>query len=183
MCQCNAPLENIAFCSQCGALTKLSLTSPFKAFGLPGLFNVDLALLNHTYLKLQKKLHPDRFVDNPEEKELAQGYSSYINSAYQLLRDPIQRADLLLQDFPPISLSHQSLMDQMEKREYLNSISSSAKDLFSFAQKVRQEIDTRENQMSLFFENKEMEKAAYCLGHLKYLYRLKQEILVREERL
>lgn len=182
MCACKAPLENLAFCSQCGALNPVSLISPFYAFGLSESFNIDLSHLHHIYLKLQTKLHPDRFSHNLEAKKLAQQYSAYLNEAYQALKDPLKRARILLKDLPPISLSPQELREQMEKREYLNSISSET-DLAIFLDEITQQITRIEKKMSDFFAEKEIEKAHHTLVSLTYLYRLKAETLSRQERL
>ena len=44
------------------------MTNPFAIFDLPVAFNVDQSLLSERYLVLQKRLHPDNFVTDLEQK-------------------------------------------------------------------------------------------------------------------
>ena len=179
MCTCQAPLENIAFCSQCVALNSIEPTSPFQVFGLQESFFIDRSFLNKIYFDLQNKLHPDRFSSHDEERALAEHYSSYLNWAYQVLKDPFKRAEILLKDFPS-SVSQIDLMEQMEKHEYLESLSS-RDTLSAFESRIMEEKNKIENEMVDFFKEKNHEKAKYCLARFKYFDRLLREVLVKKE--
>lgn len=177
MCTCQASLENLAFCSQCGALNIVELTSPFGVFGLEEVFSIDISFLTQLYLNLQNKLHPDRFSHNEEEKKLAEKYSSYLNGAYHVLKNPLKRAEVLLKDFST-SFSQLDLVEQIEKREWLESLSS-LEALSNFEKNMREEKNKTESEMAFFFKEENKEKAHLCLIKLKYIYRLLEEISIK----
>lgn len=69
----------------------------FALFGLKPNFDIDLSQLKHTYRQLQKKFHPDNFVNRvKEEQVLALSVSAHINNAYSTLASPLERALLML---------------------------------------------------------------------------------------
>ena len=57
----------------------------FELFNLEVDFNIDLNKLKKNYFILQKKYHPDKFKEGDES-------SSFINSAFIKLKDPLSRA-------------------------------------------------------------------------------------------
>ena len=70
----------------------------FAVFGLPRKLSVDLTLLEQKFLQLSWKLHPDNFVNAPEqERELSLKKSSELNDGYRALRDPLRRIEHLLE--------------------------------------------------------------------------------------
>ena len=52
--------------------------------------------LTRAYRGLARRIHPDRFIDSPHKSETATRVSARLNQAYQVLRDPVRRADSLL---------------------------------------------------------------------------------------
>jgi molecular chaperone HscB len=73
-------------------------TDYFAVFGLPRKLAVDMAALEQKFLQLSWKLHPDNFVNSPEqERELSLRKSSELNDAYRVLRDPLSRVEYLLE--------------------------------------------------------------------------------------
>ena len=73
------------------------MNNPFALFDLPVAFQVDAALLNERYLALQKSLHPDNFsAASAQEQRLAIQKSAEINDALRGLKDPIERADSII---------------------------------------------------------------------------------------
>ncbi len=107
----------------------------FDVFSLPQGWVVDLGELDIRFLKLQQQFHPDRFANNSEiEKRRAVQMASMINQAYETLKNPLSRAQYLLQllDFDVAQESHitsdaQFLMDQMLLREALSDLKSDPK--------------------------------------------------------
>lgn len=97
----------------------------FKLFGLKPLFNIELAVLESNYRKLQSETHPDRFVTaSPAEKLSSMQQATFANEAYQCLKSPASRAEYLLElhGIKAISQSNTAmpadfLMQQMEWRE------------------------------------------------------------------
>lgn len=69
----------------------------FAVFELPQKLRLDTSALEKQFYTLSRKLHPDRFVNRPEEEQdEALRRSSRLNDAYRTLRDPVQRTQHLL---------------------------------------------------------------------------------------
>jgi molecular chaperone HscB len=69
----------------------------FAIFGLPRKLWIETGALEQKFLQLSWKLHPDNFVNAPEqERELSLKRSSELNDAYRTLRDPVGRVEYLL---------------------------------------------------------------------------------------
>ncbi len=70
----------------------------FEYFNQPVQFPVDLTALHQAQLALQAELHPDRFVNgSDQEKRLSVQKASMVNEAYQTLKEPVKRAQYLLE--------------------------------------------------------------------------------------
>jgi len=99
----------------------------FQLFGLETKFAVDNSQLTQAYQKLQKSVHPDRFAHgSSQEQALAVQKSAMINDAFQILKNPIKRAEYMLVErganLPNEQASFKDnsfLMRQMELREML----------------------------------------------------------------
>ena len=69
----------------------------FELFGLNIEVSLELEELNKKYLILQAKFHPDKFINSSNmEKSLATRNSTYINDAYNTLKDLVSRVDYIL---------------------------------------------------------------------------------------
>ncbi len=69
----------------------------FAVFGLPRKLWIEMSALEQKFLQMSWKLHPDNFVNAPEqERELSLKRSSELNDAYRTLRDPVVRVEYLL---------------------------------------------------------------------------------------
>lgn len=100
----------------------------FTRFGLKPAFDIDTEKLEKLYLNLQRNLHPDRFAaKSAKERAIAEGHSSDLNRAFEILDDPLRRAIYLL-DFlgqRPTAGTEQTvedkelLMEMLERREKL----------------------------------------------------------------
>jgi len=97
----------------------------FELFGLPPRFRVEAAELERAYRELQRNVHPDRYAGAPDhEKRLALQASARVNEAYRTLKDPVARAEYLLQISgvdataeTDTRLPVDFLMRQLERRE------------------------------------------------------------------
>ena len=59
----------------------------FQLFEIKKNFNVDTNILEKNYFELQKKFHPDKYVNATDhEKRLSLQITSYINEAYETLK-------------------------------------------------------------------------------------------------
>ncbi|MFQ6047841.1 MAG: Fe-S protein assembly co-chaperone HscB [Phycisphaerae bacterium] len=66
--------------------------------GLPRRYDIDLERLQRRFVELARLVHPDYFADcGPEGRLAAMHNSARINQAYQTLRDPLGRAEYLLE--------------------------------------------------------------------------------------
>jgi molecular chaperone HscB len=108
----------------------------FHFFGLNQQFNLDLPALDQTYLAVQKEVHPDRHARGSDtEQRLAMQMATFANTAYQTLKNPIQRGLYLCmlhgvdaQLETNTAMPAAFLMKQMEWRE---SLDEQAEDLSS----------------------------------------------------
>ncbi|VEI45001.1 co-chaperone HscB [Actinobacillus equuli] len=74
------------------------MNNPFALFDLPVQFELDNALLSERYLALQKQLHPDNFASRSSAEQLAAVQKSAdVNAALQTLKDPILRAEAIIE--------------------------------------------------------------------------------------
>ena len=99
----------------------------FELFGVPISYRLDTALVAERYRALQHALHPDRYAAaGDSEKRLSMQASTRINEAFQVLKDPLERARYLLSlhtgEFGgenETTGDKAFLMEQMELREAL----------------------------------------------------------------
>ena len=69
----------------------------FALFGLPRRFALDEAQLGRRYHEIQTQVHPDKHAHlSDAEQRLAMQWTTRINEAYQVLRNPLARAKYLL---------------------------------------------------------------------------------------
>ncbi|MEK6619211.1 MAG: Fe-S protein assembly co-chaperone HscB, partial [Nitrospirota bacterium] len=70
----------------------------FTCLGRPRLLNIDLGVLEAKYYELSRVFHPDFFQNKTEsEQAISLGNSALLNTAYRTLKDPIRRAEYLIQ--------------------------------------------------------------------------------------
>lgn len=99
----------------------------FELFGLEPVFEIDFSALQIAQQDLQASYHPDRFVGASEqEKRISVQMASWVNQAYDTLRDPVKRARYMLElsgaDLPDDSATTSDtefLMEQIELREQI----------------------------------------------------------------
>ena len=85
------------FCPHCSKIQPPPGGDFFQVFGLQRAFQVDLAVLEHEFHRLSRKVHPDRFAragDNERQWSLAD--TALLNDAYRTLKDPLHRTEYLL---------------------------------------------------------------------------------------
>ena len=73
-------------------------TDRFAVLGLPRKFEVDLAAAEAAYKDLSRQLHPDRFAKaDPRARKAALARTVEINDAWRTVKDPVRRAEYLLE--------------------------------------------------------------------------------------
>ncbi|HUX44008.1 MAG TPA: Fe-S protein assembly co-chaperone HscB [Terracidiphilus sp.] len=89
--------ESELFCSHCSKIQPPPGGDYYTVFGLTPQLDVDLAVLEHEFHRLSRKLHPDRFARAAEiEKQWSLADTALLNDAYRTLRDPLHRTEYLL---------------------------------------------------------------------------------------
>jgi molecular chaperone HscB len=96
-CGAGAPTE-VHFCPQCERILALTRHGDyFSFFGLPRKLVVDLADLDQRFRTLSRQFHPDYYCGASGPERLASlERASYLNDAYRVLRQPLDRAEYLL---------------------------------------------------------------------------------------
>ena len=102
----------------------------FQLFAIEEHFTIDLNALSTVYQNLQKAVHPDKFAHaSAQEQLISVQKSAQINDAYQILKQPLKRAEYLLTlrgvDMPNEQHTFGDtsfLMRQMELREMLEDV-------------------------------------------------------------
>ena len=93
------------------------MSDPFALLRLEPTFFLDSKVLEKAYFEAQRKAHPDQFAQaSPEVKAQAASHSTAINQAYLLLKDPLKRATILLEQagVEPLSSDPAFLAQVME---------------------------------------------------------------------
>jgi len=135
----------------------------FELFGLPVGFVLDTRALAERYRELQRAVHPDRFASaSDQEQRLALQQATRVNEAYETLRNPLRRAQYLLQlrgiDSDGETATTRDagfLMQQMELREALAGVRDAADpeaELDALMREIRQMIDKEVAQLAVQFE-------------------------------
>jgi len=70
----------------------------FELLGLPRSYRIDESALSSRYRAVSRNIHPDRFAGADDEMQsIALRLSAAVNRAYEVLRDPLLRAEYLLE--------------------------------------------------------------------------------------
>jgi molecular chaperone HscB len=169
----------------------------FELFGMPVGFIVDGDSLAERYRELQRVIHPDRYASASEqERRLSMQGASFINQAYETLKDPIARGGYLL-SLNGIEMDAQKestqdmafLMEQMELREALAEIHTQEdpyEAVLEMREKISKQINTLVAQMAVQFEDdtpEQLEEAREILRKMRFLQKLRQEIEATEAEL
>ena len=96
-CGAGAPAQ-VHFCPQCDRILTLTRHGDyFSFFGLPRKLSIDLADLDVRFRALSRQFHPDYFYNATTPERLASlERASYLNDAYRVLKQPLDRAEYLL---------------------------------------------------------------------------------------
>lgn len=162
----------------------------FELFGLPIQYELDGSLISSKFRDLQRTFHPDNFATASErDRLLSVQKAAQINDAYQVLKQPIARAEyiLLLNGFD-IKGEQRTLqdplflMEQMELREELEEITSED-DLFDFDNKVSKMYKKNLLDVKKELDESLWEQATDRVRKLKFIAKLKNEIERVEDKL
>lgn len=96
---CSRPMDSPVCCQACHTLYPVDTSEDhFRLFGLPRQYEIDTADLHRRFLSISRNIHPDLFGSQTTEmRALALRLSAQVNEAYEILRDPLLRAEYLLE--------------------------------------------------------------------------------------
>lgn len=172
------------FCGACGAVQPPGALDHFRRLGLGRSFAVDTAELDRRYFALQRQLHPDRFMKKTaRERAVSQSQAASLNEAYEILRDPLDRAVYLLRlqgiELEPASGQTISdpalLMEAMEMREALSE-AADAEAVQAVATQVEADRKVALDLLGRAFAGGDAKAARAQTLRLKYLTKLAEDI-------
>ena len=99
MCwHCQSEVSGEYFCDRCVKVQPVSKEMDyFTCFGFPRRLTIDPNKLEVKFYELSRAFHPDFYQNKSEtEQAISLANAATLNTAYRTLRDPIQRAEYLL---------------------------------------------------------------------------------------
>lgn len=139
-----------------------------------GAFEIDTRHLRKEFLKLQQRVHPDKFSHDEKKRQIAEGTSSLLNKAYTTLQQPLSRAEYLLELQGQESagegdkltdnkvlmtvMGAQEAVEEAQSEDDLIQVKAEAKDL------IKSEIQT----LSEVFAKEDYERARESAVKLRY---------------
>ena len=169
----------------------------FELFGLPVSFDVDTDDLTSRYRELQRRVHPDKFANAPDqERRLSLQMTALVNEAYQTLMDPVRRGRYLLSlrgvdmdGETDTAMDPAFLMEQMELREQLEEVRQVAnpgKQLVELANRIDQRMQETIDRLRSALErdsSQETRHARNLVREMQFLQKMHHEIGNLEEEL
>ncbi|MBT8571980.1 Fe-S protein assembly co-chaperone HscB [Polynucleobacter paneuropaeus] len=157
----------------------------FCFFGLKEQFKIDLSALDQAYLSIQKEVHPDRHARGSEtEQRIAMQMATLANTAYQTLKNPIQRGLYLCQLHgvdakleTNTAMPAAFLMKQMEWRENLDDQAEDLPALETMMEEVEQsKAETLAEITQAIDGTKNYQRAAELLRGLLFIDKFAVEL-------
>lgn len=159
------------------------MQSLFDILGLPAAFELNLKTLEQAYFTAQRACHPDRFIGKPEADRLAAiGKSQLVNDAYETLKNPLTRAEHLLDLQGIHALSDDAkvppeiLMEMMDLRERIFDAGSDGAELAAIVGEVKTLANENIKTLSAAFEAKDYVSATHETIRLQYLGKAMEEV-------
>ncbi|GAC1353077.1 MAG: Fe-S protein assembly co-chaperone HscB [Polyangiales bacterium] len=183
----------------------MATLDPFATLGLPRQFALDMKGLRDRHLDLSRALHPDRYASSPSaERRLSLSRAIEVNEAFRTLRDPIARAEALLQleglgaeigETREPKASGDFLMQVLESREQLEEAraSKSKEAVQAVLHDARAQFAAVEEELARMLDealsatevdrHDRLKRAIPLLGKLRYASRFMQDAIAAEDQL
>jgi molecular chaperone HscB len=164
MCwHCQSEVSGEYFCDRCVKVQPVSKeTDYFTCFGFPRRLTIDLHELEAKFYELSRAFHPDFYQNKSEtEQSISLGNAATLNSAYRTLRDPIQRAEYLLdleagavkeiRNSPPADLFEEilELQDALDEYRATDRTSKTEQHLRATLQAAQSTLEQRKQDMGI----------------------------------
>jgi len=175
---------NAALCPACNKVqpppAAFTARDKFAFLGFDTGFDLDLPMLEERFRQLSRKLHPDRFARaSPQERRFSLEQTTLLNDAYKTLRDPVRRAEHLLQlrgvtGEPKMSPAF--LEETIDDREKLLEAKMSGAPLDELVRAAQAKRDEALKQVrALVVDGGDLRQAAEILARMKYYARYLDE--------
>lgn len=158
------------------------MQSLFDILGLPAAFPLNLKTLETAYFTAQGACHPDRFVGKGEAERMAAiSRSQLVNDAYETLKNPLRRAEHLLelQGLAPLDDDAKApptlLMEMMELREGIFDAGGDGVELARMIEDIKTRANETTQELERAFAAVEYTKAAEETQRLHYLGKAMEE--------
>ncbi|KAH0786808.1 co-chaperone Hsc20 family protein [Histomonas meleagridis] len=173
------------FCKNCHKLLPAKFENYFSLFNQPKTYDIDLAKLEKAYKAYQRQVHPDRFFQSSEfEMKNADNVSCCVNDGYKTLKDPIKRAEYILELFKKktvVDVPPDFLMEVLDIHEQISATSKSPvlKQLLDQVDQIFNDESGKLSKSLKIIDDKQVsnpEGAAKSIAKLKYLNRIRNMI-------
>lgn len=159
----------------------------FALFNLKPTFALDRSHLDSAYRALQAEVHPDRFAHLAEaERRLSLQWATQVNTAFQALKSPLNRARYLLQlngvdtqEETNTAMPADFLMEQMEWREAIEEHRSTQdiNALETLSRRLQKETQALHGVLEQQIDKEhDYNSASLTVRKLKFLEKLDEEI-------
>jgi molecular chaperone HscB len=175
---------NAALCPACNKVQPPpaagTVRDKFAFLGFDPGFDIDLPKLEERFRQLSRKLHPDKFVRaTPQERRFSLEQTTLLNDSYKTLRDPVRRAEHLLQlrgvTGDP-KMSPEFLEETIEGREKLMDAKMAGEPLDDLIREATAKRDAAlAEARELMNAGGDLQKAAELLARMKYYARYLDE--------
>lgn len=159
------------------------MQSFFDILGLAEQFPLDESVLEKAYFSAQREVHPDRLIGKGEDaRAQAIARSQQVNDAYETLKDPLARAEHLL-EIHGITVSNEEtsavppavLMEMMELRERIEAVADDGRGLLNIIEEVKKAAQTSTKDLAGAFAAKNYDTAAAETVRLSYITKALEE--------
>ncbi|HET9846295.1 MAG TPA: Fe-S protein assembly co-chaperone HscB [Nitrospira sp.] len=162
MCwHCQSEVAGEYFCERCVKVQPVSKEADyFTCLGFPRRLTIDLGTLEAKFYELSRAFHPDFYQTKSEtEQAISLSNAATLNTAYRTLRDPIQRAEYLLdleagsvkeiRSSPPADLFEEilELQDTLEEFRTSDQSTETGKQLRTQLQTAQAALERRKREM------------------------------------
>lgn len=162
MCwHCQSEMSGEYFCDRCVKVQPVSKELDyFTCLGIPRRLTIDQHQLETKFYELSRAFHPDFYQNKSvNEQTISLANSAMLNTAYRTLRDPIQRAEYLLdleagsvkdiRTSPPADLFEEilELQDTLDEYRAADRTSNTATTLYAKLQAERATLERRQQDM------------------------------------
>lgn len=183
-CSAEFSTLNCFICPKCEYLNPLQQVDYFTYLGLNKTFHIDLIELENNYLVLMQLYHPDKYASKTgQEQSNALIHSSFLNTIYNTIKDPLLRLGYLYELFndgpilndnnilndPKISMEFFTWYEKIAEANNREELDILYENLLSLKQELFNNIDELD-----FIKNKDLVQDMYI--KIRYIDRIVEKI-------